>query len=259
MNNKSSMRNAALFTLLAIAYVARLEGGISTTQATATQVAQTLVPSSSSLTLSSISSQGGSQQRGTFTALATDQVGNGNMTNGVILSTGNIASASSAQSTVASTSTSSGSNSAFTALMNGQTSGDVSYVEFTVYNPEYATRTIYLYFTFASEEYPDYVNNLFNDAMGIWVNGVNQATLYGDPITIENVNDQVNYLNWFNNYDSSLPRYRAANFVYGGYTFTWYITIQVPYNTSKTIRVGVADGNDTSLDSAVFLRTSISW
>lgn len=50
------------------------------------------------------------------------------------------------------------------------------------------TDRVTFFATFGSEEFPEFQNSGVNDAFGIYVNGVNQASVFGQPVNIDNPN-----------------------------------------------------------------------
>lgn len=102
-------------------------------------------------------------------------------------------------------------------------------------------------FTFASEEYPEYVGSIFNDAVGIWINGVEVASPVFEIAQINNVNNSANETLYVSNTDDS------ANTEMDGYTVTLSVRMAVLANQINTIRLGIADVADSSYDSALLI------
>lgn len=140
-------------------------------------------------------------------------------------------------------------------------SGNVTY-DASVFTFDFVAQTdqVSFNYVFASEEYPEFVCSVFNDAFGFFVSGpgyapnTNIAIVPGtaDPVTINNVN---------NNGGTCPPFYPAffidntnGNFLeYDGYTVPLTATITtVPCQTYQIV-IAVADVGDGSWDSAVFL------
>ena len=109
-------------------------------------------------------------------------------------------------------------------------------------------------FVFASEEYNEFVESGFTDAFGFFLDGVNIGLIPGTstPITIDTVNLDSNSEFFNDNSDLALPAFDLVE--YDG--FTDVFTAQA-LNLSPgvhTIRLVIADGGDSSFDSAVFFR-----
>jgi hypothetical protein len=102
-------------------------------------------------------------------------------------------------------------------------------------------------FTFASEEYPEYVGSIFNDAVGIWINGVEVASPVFEIAQINNVNNTSNETLYVSNTNDS------ANTEMDGYTVTLSVRMTVQANQINTIRLGIADVADSSYDSAFLI------
>lgn len=124
-----------------------------------------------------------------------------------------------------------------------------------------STSEVTFTYVFASEEYPEYVCSLYNDAFGFFVSGpgyapnTNIATIPGTagvPVTIDNVNNDPNCL-------PNYPAYYVGNpaenvLAYDGYTTPLTATIStVPCETYQ-ITIAVGDAGDAILDSAVLLQ-----
>lgn len=131
--------------------------------------------------------------------------------------------------------------------VSGQTTYDASVLE-AEFIPEGSTLTMQV--VFSSEEYLEYVNSGFNDAVGIWVNGQPaELTVGTGDITINNINDQQNANLYVDNaqsddtYDTEMD----------GFTVT--LTLKAPVNPGEvnTIKIGIADGGDSSYDSNLLI------
>ncbi|NUB46445.1 hypothetical protein GEU84_018795 [Fertoebacter nigrum] len=108
--------------------------------------------------------------------------------------------------------------------------------------------TLTMQLVFASEEYPEWVNSGFNDAVGIWVNGTKIALALGDgDISIDNINTDQN---------PNLYRDNGA----GAYNtemdgLTVVLTLKAPVLPGQvnSIRIGIADAGDRVYDSALLI------
>lgn len=103
-------------------------------------------------------------------------------------------------------------------------------------------------FIFSSDEYPEYSGTVYNDMVGVWVNGtyVPMSVGTGDS-SVGNVN-QTNNINLFtsNTYDQ-------YNTEMDGFTVTMTLTIPVIAGELNSIRIGIADVVDSSYDSNVLI------
>jgi gliding motility-associated-like protein len=129
--------------------------------------------------------------------------------------------------------------------------------------------TVRFRYVFASEEYPSYVNSIYNDVFGFFISGQNPA---GGNYTNTNIalipgtTTQVSINNVNDGYSGFGPptgpckncQYYVDNFfgttiVYNGFTTVLTASCKVIPCTSYHIKLGVADVGDPSWDSAVFL------
>lgn len=110
--------------------------------------------------------------------------------------------------------------------------------------------TLTMQVVFSSEEYLEYVNSGFNDAVGIWVNGVKaELTVGTGDITIDNINNVSNSNLYLNNPASTDP----YNTEMDGLTVT--LTLKAPVNAGEvnTIKIGIADAGDSKYDSNLLI------
>ena len=116
---------------------------------------------------------------------------------------------------------------------------------------------LFFNFVFASEEYIDYINSIFNDVFGFFVDGVNVALVPGtsDPITINTVNSSTNAGFYRNNVDNNngIPNL-GLDLAFDG--LTTVITAQALGLGAgvHTMKFAVADTADGILDAGVFLQ-----
>lgn len=211
---------------------------------TSTGLAQSLV--GSGISISNVVYTGGTNASGTFAGGATT-VG---FDSGVILTSGSAADALGPNDS-GSTTTGNGlaGDSDLTSL-SGVSTLDASVLEFD-FTPN--GDTVFFQYAFASEEYLEYVGTSFNDSFAFFVNGVNCAVVDDglggtQPITINNINTGSNAGLFVDNTDAHL------NLQYDG--LTTVLTCLAPVNSGVTnhIKLAIADGSDSSLDSAVFLK-----
>lgn len=103
-------------------------------------------------------------------------------------------------------------------------------------------------FVFSSEEYPEFQNSVYQDFVGVWINGslVDMAVGNGDtdPGNINGTNNENLYVD--NTSD-------AFNTEMDGFTVTLTLTIPVNAGVVNTIRFAVADVSDSSFDSNLLI------
>lgn len=103
---------------------------------------------------------------------------------------------------------------------------------------------------FSSEEYLEYVGSEFNDAVGIWVNGVQAVLRVGEgDITVNNINDSSNENLYVHNPTDS----ETANAEKDGFTVTLSLDAPVMAGVVNTIRIGVADASDEQYGSNLLI------
>jgi len=131
--------------------------------------------------------------------------------------------------------------------ISGQTTYDAAVFEAT-FVPEGDTLTMQV--TFSSEEYLEWVDKGFNDAVGIWVNGEQaELTVGTGDITINNINDESNE----NLYIDNPRELDLHNTEMDGFTVT--LTLKAPVNAGEenTIKIGIADAGDGIYDSNLLI------
>ena len=103
-------------------------------------------------------------------------------------------------------------------------------------------------FVFSSEEYPEYVNSLYQDFIGVWVNGSFVDISIGngdlDPGNINQGNNENLYVdNTNDDYNTEMD----------GFTVTMTLTMNVNPGVTNSIRIGIADVLDSSYDSNLLI------
>jgi hypothetical protein len=247
------------------------------TTVTATTLAQAIF--GTGVTVNSATLGGAASQAGTFTSATGYTPAWLAFDSGVVFSSGNAAdltTSNSADNT--STAVGTAGTSDFT-LVGGGPSFDASYIDIT-FTP--TNNALALQFVFGSDEYNEYVYAAFNDAIGIWVNGVNVAiNPLGQPIGIDTINQAGTFNPTFGNqandprnnngiFDSAAPSLYVNNdpgldggesgtsatyaTAMDGFTRTLGTTITVNPGVANTIRIGVADIGDAAYDSWLLVR-----
>lgn len=203
---------------------------------------------------------GAATQQGTFSGGA----GAIGIDAGVILTSGNATLAAGPNNQDGATGvTGTGSDPDLAALVPGLNLNDANVLEF-----DFTTTTGDLFFSyvFASDEYNEFVNSSFNDVFGFFVNGVNIALIPGTstPVSINTVNcgfssggalpgSNPNNCDKFNNNDlqNGGPFFDIQ---YDGFTDVFLASVIGLGAGTHHIKLAIADGRDSSLDSAVFLQ-----
>jgi len=134
--------------------------------------------------------------------------------------------------------------------LSGQDTHNASILEI-----EFTPSSTYITFdyVFGSEEYNEYVFS-FNDVFAFFLNGENVALIPGTttPVSINTVNKVVNPLYFINNYPSDgTPPYNTEM---DGFTEVLTVTAEVRANIRNRIKLAIADGGDSLLNSWVLIR-----
>lgn len=169
---------------------------------------------------------------------------------GVILSTGKARDFSNRnggnnQDTNTSTNTNGEDNNAEFNALAGANTYDAAYLDIS-FIPTGTTMT--MQFVFASEEYPEYVDSIFQDFVAVSVNGayVDMAIGNGD-VDPGNINDGENESLFIDNTGG------LYNTEMDGFTQTMTLTMTVIPGVVNTIRIVIADVADSSYDSALLI------
>ncbi len=142
----------------------------------------------------------------------------------------------------------------------GMTTYNAAVLEFDF---EATGSTVSFNYVFASDEYPEYVNEGYNDAFAFWISGPgisgsqNIALIPGTstPVTIDNVNAGLNSSYFVNNGDgNSAPQNNDPTVVqYDGFTTVLTASATVQCGETYHIKLAIADVGDGIFDSGVFL------
>lgn len=170
---------------------------------------------------------------------------------GVIFSTGDVRAFTSVGSqSNTSTQTTTNSNGPngdadFNALAGGSTF-DASYLDVD-FVPDAGVNFITLQFVLASEEYPEYAGSVYNDMVGVWING--------SPVPLPAGNSQASVGNINQSGGVNLFRDNTGdqfNTEMDGFTITLSMTIPVTPGVNS-LRIGIADVADDQYDSNLLI------
>jgi hypothetical protein len=234
-----------------------------TTGATATQLAQSLA--GDGVTVSNVSYSGADTAAGRFVGGAPSVGFDG----GVVLSSGRVRSTTTEptcdgdkgvegpnQCDGNSTSYGTPGDEALTAL-SGVETNDAAALQFD-FVPSFST--VQFKYVFSSDEYNQYANSSYNDVFAFFVNGANCAKVPGTEDTPVSINT-INGGNPLGTNAQNPSLYRNNEF--GGATIdteadglTTVLECNASVNpgVSNTMRLAIADGSDSSLDSNVFIQ-----
>lgn len=149
------------------------------------------------------------------------------------------------QNTNTSTDTSGIDNDAMFNAAAGTNTYDASFLDVD-FTPDGDTLT--MKFVFASEEFPEYETGIYQDFVGVWVNGQQIPLSVGDGDTDPNNLNATNNANLYNDNSSS-----QFNTEMDGFTVTMTLTIPVNSGELNSIRIGIADVVDSSYDSSLLI------
>ena len=218
------------------------------TSATALEMAETIF--GEGVTVVSASYTGDNRSSGIYTDGDTVSPGVVPGDSGVILTTGRTSaftngSGDANQDTNTTTSSRGPNNDPDFNDLAGTNTYDASFLEVDII-PDGDVLTLRI--VFASDEYPEYAGSIFNDIVGIWVDGVPAELAIGDGSTsVGNVNSGSNENLYIDNTGS------AYNTEMDGFTVTLTVKIPVTAGEVNTIKIGIADVGDSSYDSAVLI------
>jgi len=169
---------------------------------------------------------------------------------GVIFSTGRVrdftnSSGEANQSTNTSTNTRGVNNNADFNAAAGARTYDASFLDVD-FIP--TSNVMTMQFVFSSEEYPEFQNSVYQDFVGVWVNGVQVDMVVGngdaDPGNMNSTTNENLYV------DNSSDQYNTEM---DGFTVTMTLTIPVVAGVVNSIRIGIADVSDSSYDSSLLI------
>ncbi|MGR3617512.1 MAG: Hint domain-containing protein [Paracoccaceae bacterium] len=126
----------------------------------------------------------------------------------------------------------------------GNSTFDASYLDVT-FIPTGDVMT--MQFVFASEEYPEFVNSLYLDFVGVWVNDEFVELGIDGSANPNNLNSSSNENLFLDNTGDDY------NTEMDGLTVTLTLTINVNAGDENSIRIGIADVQDSSYDSALLI------
>lgn len=172
---------------------------------------------------------------------------------GVILSTGEAQAFTRTSSTnpnanTNTTTTNSGPNGDpdFNALA-GLNTFDASYLEVD-FIPDPDVNFITLEFVFSSDEYPEYAGSIYNDMVGVWIDGTSVPLAAGNGLaSVGNIN-QAGGINLFRSNVND-----TYNTEMDGFTVSLSVIIPVTPGVEQTLKIGVADVSDNLYDSNLLI------
>ncbi|GGB99974.1 hypothetical protein GCM10011363_15750 [Marivita lacus] len=201
------------------------------------------------ITIVSSTLTGSAGQTGIYSNGETTSPGVAPSESGVILSTGNVADFTNSDGTTntntqgaTGTGYSTPGDAQLTAIAGVETFDSVVFEAVFIPDNDFLT----MQFVFSSEEYLEFVNDGFNDVIGVWVNGtLVELTPTGDTVSIDTVNTTVNSNLYVDNPDTQ----DLYNTEMDGFTITMAFKAPVIAGVENSIKIGLADGGDADYDS----------
>ena len=195
------------------------------------------------ITTSSESVLGAADAFGTFTGGLAAGIG---IESGIMLSSGNVADAPGPNSAPGTTTAHGTAGDADLTALSGFTTFDAAFLTFDF---ESDGGDLFFRFVFASEEYNEFVDSGVNDVFAFFLDGVNIGVIPGTstPVTIDTVN-LGDHPGFFNDNEGG-----AFDIEYDGFTDVFTASFTGLSAGLHTIRMGIADGGDSVLDSTVFI------
>ena len=137
--------------------------------------------------------------------------------------------------------------------LSGVPTRDATVLEFD-FVPEFST--VQFQYVFSSDEYNEWANSQFNDTFAFFVNGANCARVPGSnaAVAINTINLSQNPSLYRNN--STNPGPSTINTEMDGLTVVLTCFATVNAGQTNHMKLAIADGSDTALDSNVFIAGS---
>lgn len=216
--------------------------------ANATQMAQEIF--GDGVTVVSASYSGDNRSSGIYSGGDSTSPGVTPGDTGVILSTGRVrdftnSNGEANQDTNTSSNTRGVNNDADFNAAAGANTYDASFLDID-FIPDASVMT--MQFVFSSEEYPEFQNSIYQDFVGVWVNGTQVDMVVGngdaDPGNMNSTTNENLYV------DNTADQYNTEM---DGFTVTMTLTMPVVPGTVNSIRIGIADVADSSYDSNLLI------
>ncbi len=129
----------------------------------------------------------------------------------------------------------------------GRNTFDASYLDID-FIPDPGVEYITLKFVLSSEEYPEFANSIYNDMVGVWIDGNPVSLSAGDgQASVGNINDSGD-VNLF--VSNTQDQYNTEM---DGFTVTMSLVIPVIPDQVNSIRIGIADVGDSAFDSNLLI------
>ncbi|MEM0948432.1 MAG: Hint domain-containing protein [Pseudomonadota bacterium] len=129
----------------------------------------------------------------------------------------------------------------------GRSTFDASFLE-VEFIPDPGVTAMTIDFVFSSEEYPEFSNTIYNDIVGVWVDGAPVPLAVGNGnVSVSNVSPSNGENLFISNTDDQF------NTEMDGFTVTLSLTFPVTPGEVNEIKIGVADVADSNYDSNLLI------
>lgn len=170
---------------------------------------------------------------------------------GILLTSGNVNNVVGPNNFDSITANNGGAGDSDLTALSGFPTNDASVLEFNFTTDQ---DTVFFQYVFSSDEYNEYVDTPYNDTFGFFVNNTNCATVEGDPVTINTIN-QTTHSDLYRNNDLQDGGGSIDTEMDGLTTvLTCEANVNVGPESTNHIKLAIADATDFAYDSAVFLK-----
>jgi len=103
-------------------------------------------------------------------------------------------------------------------------------------------------FLFSSDKYPEYTNSVYNDMVGVWINGTHVPLSIASSGTTINSANQTENINLYN--DNTNDQFNSEM---DGFTAMMTLTIPVTVGEVNSIKIGIADVSNNQYYSSLLI------
>jgi hypothetical protein len=103
-------------------------------------------------------------------------------------------------------------------------------------------------FVFSSDKYPEYTNSVYNDMVGVWINGTHVPLSIASSETTINSANQTENINLYN--DNTNDQFNTEM---DGFTVMMTLTIPVTVGEVNSIKIGIADVSNNQYYSSLLI------
>lgn len=131
--------------------------------------------------------------------------------------------------------------------LSGLSTFDASFLEVD-FIPDPGVNFVTLEFVFSSDEYPEFAGSIYNDLVGVWIDGTNVPLAAGNGLaSVGNINESGGINLFRSNVNDTF------NTEMDGFTVSMSVIVPVTPGVEQTLKIGVADVSDNLYDSNVLI------